>query len=146
MFLQSVMMYNEVGDAIAVQNPLGPFTNMDCFIPSMDDYIDYKVRVEILYLFQTSTVHYWSTGMDKWFHLILYNECNYLSILKLTHVNTKGAPGNCLLSKDIFSYSIKSICLTYQSLTKGMPFHSQHFEKPFSEKIFESALKQKCVT
>ena len=37
-------------------------------------------------------LHRWSLGMDKWFHPILYNGCNYLSMLglKLNHVSKRG--------------------------------------------------------
>ena len=37
-------------------------------------------------------LHHWSLGMDKQFHLKLYNGCNYLSMLglKLNHVSKKG--------------------------------------------------------
>ena len=41
---------------------------------------------------QIQRLHLWSLGMDKWFHLTIYNGCNYLSILglKLNHVSEKG--------------------------------------------------------
>ena len=35
-------------------------------------------------------LHRWSLGMDKQFHPILYNGCDYLSMLKLNHVGERG--------------------------------------------------------
>ena len=50
-----------------------------------------KVQDEITYLF----LNFNSCTVDKWFHLTLYNGCNYLFMmdLQLNHVSERGPEG-----------------------------------------------------
>ena len=57
------------------------------------------MRWNYLFFSKLQRLHCWSLGMDKKFHLTLYNGCNYLSMLglKLNHISKRG-PWRLLLA------------------------------------------------
>ena len=67
---------------------------------------------------QTSTDAPWSLGNDKYLHLALYSECNYLSMLglKLIHVSSENLKGVALYYLTLPDHAIWST-FYYRGLT-----------------------------